>query len=210
MKRSHRQVAVILNADVVDVGFAGELLTVKTGFARNFLLAKDFAELATPQRVKQREAELGKAAERRQTEVAKLEELAATIAAEPIKLSLNTGPGGRVFGSLTAADITEAVKKQRKITLDPKQLTGALPIKMVGATSVSAKLGVGVTAEVPLEIAGKPVKKSGDDDGETAGFAKDDKGEAPETPKETESPAEELSPESAETETETEAVPTPS
>ncbi len=207
MKRSHRQVAVILNADVADVGFAGELRTVKAGYARNFLLAKDVAELATPERRTQRAAELAKADARRQAETGRLEELAATIAAEPIKLTLGTGPGGQVFGSLTAADVAEAAKEQHNITLDPKQLSG-LPIKTLGPTSVSAKLGVGVTAEVPLEVTGKLVRKKGADDDDAGDATSDD--DADVTAEDDAAPDPEQNPEPDPKPDQPEAVATPS
>lgn len=161
MKKSKQQVAVILNADVPEVGFAGELLVVKPGFARNFLLPGGRAELATPARRKQREQEITKAESRRTKEVAEREALAEEIAAEPVQLKLKVGPDQRVFGSITASEVVKQLKAQRKLELTTQQLAG-LPIKHLGRHQASAKLGLGVTAPLALEISGEPVKPKED------------------------------------------------
>src|SRR4051812_31857013 len=131
MKRSNRQVTVILNADVTGVGFAGELVTVRAGFARNFLLRGGQAEVATPEKRKARETEIAKAEARRTDEVTKLEELAAKISAEPLHLSLKVGPNHQVFGSITAKDVAAQVKARFSEEVPPQQLPG-LPLKALG------------------------------------------------------------------------------
>ena len=157
MKKSKQRVAVILNTDVPETGFAGELLVVKPGFARNFLLPRGHGELATPAKLKKREKEIAKAEERRSSEVTQREELAVTLGAEPIKLSLKVGPDGQPFGSITASDVVKQLKAQRKLELTTQQLSG-LPTSQLGSQTVSAKLGLGVTASVPLEISPDRVK----------------------------------------------------
>lgn len=159
MKRSHRHVDVILNEDVEGIGFAGELLSVKAGFARNFLLATGKADVATPERQAKRQADMVKATARRESEVAQRQKVADKLNAAPVHLSLKTGPGNQVFGSITAADVAKQLKTEHKIELDAKQLHG-LPLKQLGRSMVSAKLGLGVVGQVTLEIAGEAAKKT--------------------------------------------------
>lgn len=157
MRKSKQQVAVILNADLPDVGFAGELLVVRPGFARNFLLPNRHAELATPGKRKQRETEIAKAEARRQSEVTDRQGLATDLGAEPLKLTLKVGPDGQAFGSITATEVAKQLKAQRKLEVAAKQLSG-LPTSQLGRQTVSAKLGLGVSAQIPLEITPERVK----------------------------------------------------
>lgn len=154
MKRSHRQVSVILNEDIEGVGFTGELVSVRPGFARNRLLAGGLATVATPKLQAERQAEIAKAEARREKEVADRQQVAESLAAEPLALTLKVGPNGRVFGSITAAEFAKQVKAQRKIDVDPKKLHG-VPIAGLGSHTVSAKLGLGVVAQVAVTVTGE-------------------------------------------------------
>jgi large subunit ribosomal protein L9 len=163
MKRANRHVSVILEKDVEGTGFAGELLTVKPGFARNFLLPNQLAAVATPKLKAERDKQIAAAAKKREDEITARHELAEELAAEPVKLKLKTGPDGQVFGSLTARDVATAVKTQRKQEVDAKHLTG-LPIKRLGSHIVSAKLGLGVTAQIHVHVDGEQTKPDSDED----------------------------------------------
>jgi large subunit ribosomal protein L9 len=157
MKRSNRQVSVILNADVDGLGFSGELVTVKAGYARNFLLAGRQGDVATPELLKKREKEIANAQTKREEEVAKLQGAVQALSTEPVKLKLKVGTDNQVFGSITAAELAKAVKTQLKQTVEPRQLVG-LPIKALGRHTVSVKLGLGVTGSLELDISPEPVK----------------------------------------------------
>jgi large subunit ribosomal protein L9 len=154
MKRSHRQVSVILNQDVEGLGFAGELLTVKAGYARHFLLAAGLADLATPERQAKRAAETAKAAAKREAEVAKLQATATALTDQPLALTLKIGPDGRVFGSITAAAVVKALKAERDLAVTTHQLSG-LPLKALGTQTVSVKLGLGVIAALTIKLTGE-------------------------------------------------------
>jgi large subunit ribosomal protein L9 len=190
MKRSNRTVPLILNEDVEGVGFKDELVQVKAGFARNFLLPKNVGVLATPALQKDREAQIAKATARREKEVEDRQEVAKTLAAEPVVVSLKVGPGGRVFGSITATEFVKQVKEQRKVTLETKQLHG-LPIHGLGAHTVSAKLGLGVVALIPVKVNGEAVKGEKSDKADKAKAKKTETAKAdsePETEATTETP----------------------
>lgn len=161
MKRSTRQVAVILTKDIEGTGFTGELLTVKGGFARNYLLPQKLAEVATPKLQAEREKQIAAAAARREQEVVDRQALAEKLTAAPLKLKLKVGPDGQVFGSITANAVAKELKAAHKVDLTAHQLTG-LPLKSLGSQTVSAKLGLGVVAQVPLEVSGESAKPAPD------------------------------------------------
>ncbi len=162
MKRANRHVSVILEKDVDGTGFAGELLNVKPGFARNFLLPNQLAAVATPKLKADRDKAIAAAAKKREDEITARNELADKLSAEPVKLSLKTGPDGQVFGSISARDVAAAVKSQLKLEVDAKHLSG-LPVKQLGSQTVSAKLGLGVTALVHLHVEGEQAKTDDSD-----------------------------------------------
>lgn len=151
MKRSPQAVAVILNQDVENVGFKGELITVKAGYARNFLMRDGRGEIATPVRQKLREAEMAEAANRREKEMGSIRELATKISATPLELSLKTGLNNQVFGSISAADIVKKLQEVHELTVKTSNVAG-VPIKALGHTTVAVKLGIGITADVPVVI----------------------------------------------------------
>jgi large subunit ribosomal protein L9 len=159
MKRSHRHIPVILEKDVEGTGFAGELVDVRVGFGRNFLIPKGLAKAATPKLKEQRQKDIAAAEARRAQETAAREELATKLSEQPIELELKVGPGGQVFGSVTATEFAKAVKAQRKLDVDPKQLHG-VPISSLGPAQVSVRLGLGVSALIPAVIKGAKAAKA--------------------------------------------------
>jgi len=144
-------VAVILNQDLENIGFSGELVIAKPGFARNFLLVASRADIATPKRRAKREAEIAKAAERREKEQATLSDLAQQLQETPLELTLKVGAGDQVFGSVTANDLARQLKETHQLTVKPAQISN-VPLKSLGSHTVPVKLGIGVTAEVPVTI----------------------------------------------------------
>ena len=161
MKRANRHIPVILESDVDGTGFSGELLQVKPGFARNFLLPQGLATVATPKLQAERQKQIQAAVTKREQEVTARQELATRLEEQPVTVSLKVGKDGQVFGSVTAADVAKAIKSQHKLEVDAKQLTG-LPTKRLGNQPVSAKLGLGVSAQITLLV--EPERTKDDDE----------------------------------------------
>ena len=138
---------VILTSDVEKLGLKGEVVDVKRGFARNFLLPRRLAEVATPGRV----AEIKRIDEERARHEARSAEHAAEIAATlqktVLRFEVKAGPTGALFGSVTPTDITEELWRTRKIRVDRRKvdLDG---IKRIGRYSIPIHVFEGVTAEV--------------------------------------------------------------
>ena len=138
---------VILLKDVEKVGLRGEVVNVARGYARNFLLPRNLAELATAGRVK----ELKRVDEQRARNEARTseqaQEIAATLGKTVLTFNVKSGPTGALFGSVTTTDIADELWRTRKIRVDRKKIdTDSL--KRIGRYSIQIQVFVGVTAEV--------------------------------------------------------------
>jgi len=138
---------IILLQDVEKLGLRGEVVDVKRGFARNFLLPRRLAEVATPGRV----AELKKIEARRALHEARTAEQAGEIAAllgkTVLRFEVKAGPTGALFGSVTPSDIADELWRTRKVRVDRRKI-GSDPIKRIGRYSVPIEVFDGVVAEV--------------------------------------------------------------
>ena len=143
---------VLLKHDVPKIGKKGELLEVKEGYARNFLIPNGLAIEATGGTMKQYE-EGKKSEERRKAkEKEEAEALASRIKGVTITLRHKAGDEGRLFGSITSAEIAEALK-QKGFAIDKKHILMDDHIRLVGSHDVKIKLHTEVTASLRLEVA---------------------------------------------------------
>ena len=142
---------VILLQDVKGQGKKGEVVDVNEGYARNFLVKKGLAEIATPSKLndlsmKKSAADFHKAEEEKATR-----ELAATIGGKTFDVKIKTGQGGKAFGSVTAADISDALASAG-YKIDKKKIVLSQPVKLVGAYPVELKLMEGVSAKITINV----------------------------------------------------------
>ena len=143
---------VILLEDVKSLGKKGELVEVNEGYARNFILKKKLGLEATAKNLN--DLKLKKANEEK---VAKDQLEAAKVFAEELKekvvtVSIKTGEGGRVFGSVSTNEIAAAAKTQLNLDIDKKKLNLQEPIRMVGTVIVPYKVHPKVTAELKVKV----------------------------------------------------------
>ena len=143
---------VILLEDVKSLGKKGELVEVNEGYARNFILKKKLGLEATAKNLN--DLKLKKANEEK---VAKDQLEAAKVFAEDLKekvvtVSIKTGEGGRVFGSVSTKEIAAAAKTQLNLDIDKKKLNLQEPIRMVGTVIVPYKVHPKVTAELKVKV----------------------------------------------------------
>ena len=142
---------VLLKNDVPKIGRKGELLEVKEGYARNFLIPNGLAVEATGGTMKQYEEDK-KAQERRKAkEKEDAQALAARIKGTTLTLRHKAGEEGRLFGSITSAEISEALK-QKGFDIDRKHVILDEPIRLVGSHEVKIKLHTEVTASLHVEV----------------------------------------------------------
>jgi large subunit ribosomal protein L9 len=138
----------ILKQDVDGLGEAGAVVNVSRGYMRNYLLPRGLAEVATPARIAEVERlqEQRKLAEQRALEEAR--ELAALLGRTILTLKAKAGADGRLFGSITAADVAGAIYEARGVRVDRRQITVDPPIRAVGTYTVPVELGPDLRAEV--------------------------------------------------------------
>lgn len=156
---------ILLREDIDSLGGRGEIVNVKSGFARNYLLPRGYAMLATKGNIKQIEQEkamlLKRAAEEKTTADAQLEQMQ--------NLSFNferkAGESGTLFGSVTSMDI-EAALQEKGYEIDRRQIILKSPIKEIGEYTVPVKLHREVTLELPITISleGELIKERLDED----------------------------------------------
>ncbi len=139
---------VILLTDVDKVGLRGDVVNVARGYARNFLLPRRLAEVATPARV----AEVRKVDERRARHEAKTfeeaQQLAERLSQVELRFDVKAGPTGSLFGSVTPTNIADELWEQHKVRVDRRKIQLPDPIKRIGRYSVPVDLFQDVTAEV--------------------------------------------------------------
>lgn len=142
---------VILREDVKSLGKAGELVKVKPGYARNFLLPKGLAYEATDGNRKRIQAESKARAARASEDRSAAEGFAAALAGVSLTLARKVGEGNRLFGSITAQDLADALAAQGQI-LDKRKIELEHPIKTLGFHSVPVRLHHEVQAELRVNV----------------------------------------------------------
>jgi large subunit ribosomal protein L9 len=142
---------VILREDVKSLGKAGELVRVKPGYARNYLLPRGLAFEATEGNKKRIAAETRARGARDQAERAEAERFAAALGAVSLTLTGKTGEEGKLFGSITAQDIAEALAAQGQ-QVDRRRIELEHPIKTLGHHTVGVRLHADVHAEVRVSV----------------------------------------------------------
>ena len=143
---------IILLQDIEGVGEKGDLASVSRGYARNYLLPKRLAEVANPGRLDEvrRLMEERKAREIRTAEHAL--EVAATLNKTVVTIGAHAGEGDRLYGSVTNADVADAIWSARKVRVDKHKVRLEEPIKSVGDHMVEIDVFEGVVATVKVIV----------------------------------------------------------
>ncbi len=143
---------VILQRDIPKLGRSGEVVAVKDGYARNYLLPRSLAVAATGGAMKEVQARTAREQERgeklltgAQKDAVKLEGLTITIIGK-------VGSGTKLYGSVTAQDVVEAIKRERGVTVDKRRVGLVDPIKTLGAYTIPVRLHSDVSIPVTVEV----------------------------------------------------------
>ncbi len=145
------RVKIVLRQAVAKLGEPGDIVSVAGGYARNFLIPRGLAVPATKGNVRHAETWKTSRATKDAKDLSSAEELRARLSAQPFALTAQAGPDGRLFGSVTAADVAEAVNRQIGVELDRRDIDFE-PIKHLGMHEVRISLHPEVTAEVTVEV----------------------------------------------------------
>lgn len=142
---------MILLADVKSLGKKGDLVEVADGYGQNFLIPRKLASPATDGAVKKRTKEMADSSSKQSRELEAAKELAATLAGKPVVISMKVGDNGKLFGSVTPADVIKAVKEQFDVALEKKNLD-VPAIRAVGDHRAKAKVYKGVDAALTIRV----------------------------------------------------------
>jgi large subunit ribosomal protein L9 len=143
---------LILTREVAKLGTAGDVVTVKDGYARNFLLPRGAAIAWTLGGEKQIEGIRRARAAREVRDIDHAKEIKAALEAAKVVVAVKTGTAGRLFGSVTDKDIAAAIKAVAKIDIDRHNIKTSGHIKKTGNYSVKVSLGHSVVATVAISV----------------------------------------------------------
>jgi large subunit ribosomal protein L9 len=143
---------IILTQEVSGLGSAGDVVEVKDGYARNYLIPRGDAIRWTRGAEKQVEVIKTARASRAVRDEAHAAEVKAKLESGTVNVSVKAGEGGRLFGSVTPAEIANAVKESTGEAIDKRTIVVGNPIKSLGAHQVAVRLHDDVTAQVALNV----------------------------------------------------------
>jgi large subunit ribosomal protein L9 len=142
---------IILQEDVEKLGNRGDVVTVKPGYARNFLLPHKLAIAATPGNMKALERIRGSLAKKTATELDAAKKQAELLNGVSLKFHRKTGENDQMFGSVTTSDIADGLKAQG-FEVDKRQIQLKDPVKALGEYPVTVKVFRDITAEIKIHV----------------------------------------------------------
>ena len=143
---------VILIQDVNNLGSANELVTVKNGYGRNFLIPSKLAIEASPSNLKQREEKVKQQVKKEAKLLAELNSVIAVLNNGALKIGAKTGTSGKIFGSVTTVQIARAIKEQKGYEIDRRRISILDEVKELGTYKAKIDFGNGTEIEVEMEI----------------------------------------------------------
>jgi large subunit ribosomal protein L9 len=146
---------VILIQDVDNLGGSNELVTVKNGYARNYLIPQKFAVEASPSNLRQLEEKQKVKAKKEAAMLAEINSVISVLKGSPVKITAKTGTSGKIFGSITSLQIARAVRDQKGYEIDRKRIHIIDEVKELGTYKASVDFGNGNTTEIEFEVTGE-------------------------------------------------------
>ncbi|MFZ7102946.1 MAG: 50S ribosomal protein L9 [Peptococcaceae bacterium] len=143
---------VILQEDIKALGKKGQIVEVKEGYARNFLLPKKLAVEANDNNVKELKRQAKIKEERAEKEKQEAEKLAAKISKAAVTLKVKSGDNGKLFGAVTSKDIADNLAKEHKLKIDKRKIDLSENIKTIGEYDVKIKLHPQVATELKVKV----------------------------------------------------------
>jgi len=143
---------VILIQDVNNLGGKNELLTVKNGYARNFLIPSKLAVEASSSNLKVREEKLKVQAKKEAKLLAEIKEVISKLQDGAVKVGAKVGTSGKIFGSVTSVQISRAIREQKGYEIDRRRINIIDDVKELGTYKASIDFGSGNTTEIEFEV----------------------------------------------------------
>lgn len=143
---------VILIQDVDHLGGRNELVSVKNGYARNYLIPGKFAIEASPSNLKQLEEKKKVAAKKEAAMLAQINKVIEVLKSSPVKIGAKTGTSGKIFGSVTSLQISRAIRDQKGYEIDRKKISIVDEVKELGTYKATVEFGNGHSTELEFEV----------------------------------------------------------
>jgi large subunit ribosomal protein L9 len=143
---------IILIKDVDNLGGKDELVTVKNGYARNFLFPTKQAVEASTSNLKQLEERLKAKAKKEAAMLAEITKVISVLTSSPIKLTAKTGTSNKIFGTITSLQVTRAIREQKGYEIDRRRISLPEEIKELGSYKATIDFGNGQNTDVAIEI----------------------------------------------------------
>jgi large subunit ribosomal protein L9 len=143
---------VILIKDVDNLGATNEVVKVKNGYARNFLIPQKMAVENSPSNQKQLEERSKQFQKKEAQMLAQINSVIAKLNEGPIRLGAKSGTSGKIFGSVTSLQISRAIREQKGYEIDRKKISIAEEVKELGSYKAVIDFGNGKSAEVSFEV----------------------------------------------------------
>lgn len=146
---------VILIQDVDNLGGANELVKVKNGYARNFLIPRKLAVEASPGNVKRLEEKMKQVKKKEERMLAEINSVIAKLSESPLKVGAKTGTSGKIFGSVTPLQLSRAIREQKGYEIDRKKIALPDEVKEIGTYKAHIDFGNGKYADIDFEVVGE-------------------------------------------------------
>ena len=146
---------VILVQDVDNLGGANEMATVKSGYARNYLIPKKLAIEANGANLKQLEEKQKVKAKKEASMLAEINKVISVLKESPVKVTAKTGTSGKIFGSITSLQLARAIREQKGYEIDRKRIHITDEVKELGTYKASVDFGNGNATEIEFEVSGE-------------------------------------------------------
>jgi len=143
---------IILIKDVDNLGGANEIVKVRNGYARNFLIPQKFAVEANPSNLKQLEEKRKQLKKKEDAMLAQINSVIAKLKEGALKLGAKTGTSGKIFGSVTTLQLSRAIREQKGYEIDRRKITIADEVKELGTHKAVIDFGNGQSTEVEFEV----------------------------------------------------------
>ena len=143
---------VILIKDMDNLGAAQEVVNVRPGYARNYLIPQRFAVEASPSNLKTAQEKARVKAKKEAALLQEINRVADTLKASPVKIGAKTGTSGKIFGSVTSVQIARAIREQKGYEIDRKRITLVDDVKELGTYRCAIDFGNGNVVEAELEV----------------------------------------------------------
>lgn len=143
---------IILIQDVDNLGGKNEVVKVKNGYARNYLLPRQLAVENSPANRKQLEERMKQVAKKEAQMLAEINNVIAKLSEAPLKIGAKTGTSGKIFGSITTLQISRSIREQKGYDIDRRKITLPEELKEIGAYKATIDFGNGKSTEVDFEV----------------------------------------------------------